>query len=30
MKERAAMERRIIEEMAMKNIEDEKKINEYI
>ena len=30
MKERATMERRIIEEMAMKNIEDEKKINEYI
>ena len=30
MKEKAAMERRIIEEMAMKNIEDEKKINEYI
>ena len=30
MKERAAMERRIIEEMAMKNIEEEKKKNEYI
>ena len=30
MKEKAAMERRIIEEMAVKNNEDEKKINEYI